>query len=95
MVFRLSGESIKHREGMTNIISAGISVGNVQVPGEGQPIILMADRPTSGGYARISKVITVDLTLLAQMRPGDKQRFRETTLEKAQQFYLDRHTGIY
>jgi hypothetical protein len=67
-----SGEPIRHKEGMTNIISAGISLGTVQVPGDGQPIILMADRQTSGGYARIANVITADLTLLAQMRPGDK-----------------------
>jgi allophanate hydrolase subunit 2 len=95
MGYRLSGEPIKHKEGMTNIISAGISMGTVQVPGDGQPIILMADRQTSGGYTRIANVITVDLTLLAQMRPGDTLRFRETTIEKAQQFYLDWHTGIY
>ncbi len=88
MGYRLSGEPIKHREGMTNIISAGISPGTVQVPADGQPIILMADRQTSGGYARIANVITVDLTLLAQMRPGDIVRFQETTLVKAQQFIL-------
>ncbi len=90
MGYRLSGEPIKHREGMTNIISAGISLGTVQVPGDGQPIILMADRQTSGGYARIACVITVDLTLLAQMRPGDIISFGETTLDHASKFYLDR-----
>ncbi len=88
MGYRLSGEPIKHKEGMTNIISAGISLGTVQVPGDGQPIILMADRQTSGGYARIANVISVDLTLLAQMRPGDKVCFREITLVKAQQLIL-------
>jgi biotin-dependent carboxylase-like uncharacterized protein len=94
MGYRLTGEPIKHKEGMTNIISAGISLGTVQVPGDGQPIILMADRQTSGGYARIANVITVDLTLLAQMRPGDKMRLRETTLEKAQHVYIDRYDQI-
>jgi biotin-dependent carboxylase-like uncharacterized protein len=88
MGYRLTGETIKHKEGMTNIISAGISLGTVQVPGDGQPIILMADRQTSGGYARIANVITTDLTLIAQMRPGDKVRFEETTLVKAQQIVL-------
>jgi biotin-dependent carboxylase-like uncharacterized protein len=91
MGYRLSGEPIKHKEGMTNIISAGISMGTVQVPGDGEPIILMADRQTSGGYARIANVITVDLTLLAQMRPGDRIRFKETTLDMAQRHYLDRY----
>lgn len=90
MGYRLSGEPIKHREGMTNIISAGISPGTVQVPGDGQPIILMADRQTSGGYARIANVITADLTLLAQMRPGDKIFFNETSLEIAQQLCIER-----
>jgi len=90
MGYRLSGEPIEHREGMTNIISAGISLGTVQVPGDGQPIILMADRQTSGGYARIANVIAVDLTLLAQMKPGDKVRFKETSLDLAQQLYSSR-----
>jgi len=83
MGYRLTGEPIRHKEGMTNIISAGISLGTVQVPGDGQPIILMADRQTSGGYARIANVIAADLTLIAQMRPGDKIRFKETTLDVA------------
>lgn len=82
---RLSGEPIMHKEGMSGIISAGVSAGTVQVPGDGQPIILMADNQTSGGYARIANVITVDLTLLAQMRPRDTIRFRETTIEHARQ----------
>ena len=94
MGYRLSGEPIRHKEGMTNIISAGISMGTVQVPGDGQPIILIADRQTSGGYVRLANVITVDLTLLAQMRPGDILRFRETTLEKSQQLYFERIAGI-
>jgi len=75
---------------MPGIISAGVSAGTVQVPGDGQPIVLMADRQTSGGYARIANVITVDLTLLAQMRPGDTIRFMETTLDHARQLYIDR-----
>jgi allophanate hydrolase subunit 2 len=90
MGYRLSGEPIMHREGMSGIISAGVSAGTVQVPGDGQPIVLMADRQTSGGYARIANVITVDLTLLAQMRPGDTIRFMETTLDHARQLYIDR-----
>ncbi len=90
MGYRLSGEPIKHKEDMTNIISAGISLGTVQVPGDGQPIILMADRQTSGGYARIANVITADLTLIAQMRPGDMIHFKETTMDMAQRHYIDR-----
>jgi len=94
MGYRLSGEPIRHKEGMTNIISAGISLGTVQIPGDGQPIILMADRQTSGGYARIASVITDDLPLLAQMRPGDKIRFKETTIEIAQKLILERRNSL-
>jgi biotin-dependent carboxylase-like uncharacterized protein len=94
MGYRLSGEPIRHKEGMTNIISAGTSLGTVQVPGDGQPISLMADRQTSGGYARIANIITVDLALLAQMRPGDKVRFKETILDRARQLYHDRMTEL-
>lgn len=57
MGYRLTGEPIKHKDGMTNIISAGISMGTVQVPGDGQPIILMPKHQTSNGYARIANVI--------------------------------------
>jgi len=95
MGYRLKGEPIRHKEGMTNIISAGISLGTVQVPGDGQPIILMADRQTSGGYARIANVITADLTLLAQMRPGDKVRFKETTLNISQQLCIERYKILF
>ena len=94
MGYRLTGEPIKHKEGMTNIISAGISLGTVQVPGDGQPIILMTDRQTSGGYARIANVITVDLTLLAQMRPGGRIQFKETTLDIAQQVSISRQLAL-
>jgi allophanate hydrolase subunit 2 len=89
--YRLSGEPIRHKEGMTNLISAGISLGTVQVPADGQPIILMADHQTSGGYARIANVITVDLTLLAQMRPGGILRFKEISLDLVHQLNTDRH----
>ncbi len=95
MGYRLTGEPVMHREGMAGIISAGVSAGTVQVPGDGQPIILMADRQTSGGYARIASVITVDMTLLAQMRPGDTIRFKETTLDHARQLYVDRLRMLY
>ena len=94
MGYRLSGEPIRQKEGMTSIISAGISLGTVQVPGDGQPIVLMADRQTSGGYARIANVITSDLTLLAQMRPGDIIHFEETTLDIAQQVCISRQQTL-
>jgi antagonist of KipI len=94
MGYRLSGEPVIRREGRGDIISAGISQGTIQVPGDGQPIILMADRQTSGGYARIACVISVDLTLVAQMIPGDTVRFKEISLEKAQELLKERQRLI-
>jgi antagonist of KipI len=94
MGYRLSGEAVTHREGKNGIISAGISQGTIQVPGDGQPIILMADRQTSGGYARIANVISADLTLVAQMIPGDTIRFSEIALDKAQQLLTERQRVI-
>ncbi len=83
MGYRLDGEQIVHKPGGADIISAGLSAGTVQVPGDGKPIVLMADRQTTGGYARIANVITADLTLVAQMKPGDTMRFCEVTLDHA------------
>ena len=57
------------------IISSGIVPGTIQITGSGQPIILMADAQTTGGYLRLGNVITPDLDRLAQLRPGDKIRF--------------------
>jgi len=90
MGYRLSGEMIKHKAGRADIISAGISPGTIQIPGNGQPIILMADRQTTGGYTRIANIITADLQLAAQFKPGDKIRFREVTIEEAQNILSDR-----
>lgn len=90
MGYRLSGKAVTHTEAGADIISSGISRGTVQVPGNGQPIILMADRQTSGGYTRIACVISADLTLVAQMKPGDIIRFREITIDKAQELYAER-----
>lgn len=63
-------------------------LGTVQVPGDCQPIIQMADRQTSGSYARIANLITVDLTFLAQMRLGDRMRLRDKTLGIAPHLYI-------
>lgn len=83
MGYRLSGEKIQHKNS-ADIISSGISLGAVQVPGDGQPIIMMADRQTIGGYTKIAQVIASDIPTLAQMRPGDTIRFKEVSLEEAQ-----------
>lgn len=70
----LEGPILKHSLGF-NIVSDGISMGAIQVPGEGQPIVLMADRQPTGGYPKIATVIGADLGRLAQARPGAQIRF--------------------
>ncbi len=86
MGYRLEGAKIEHKEG-ADIISDGIVVGSVQVPGHGSPIIMMADRQTTGGYTKIATVITEDLSTLAQMAPGNAIRFEILSIEKAQDLY--------
>ncbi len=82
MGYRLAGEKIEHKLS-SDIISSGISFGTIQVPAHGEPIIMMADRQTTGGYTRIANVIYVDLPYLAQLQPGDTIRFQEIKLEEA------------
>lgn len=77
---RMEGPAVESIRG-TDIISDGIVFGSVQVTSAGQPIILMADRQTTGGYAKIATVCSADLPLLAQCRPGDKVHFMKKDLE--------------
>lgn len=80
-------EPVKHlNDG--NIISDGIACGSIQVPTNGQPIIMLSDRQTVGGYTKIGTVITVDLAKLAQAKPGMHVRFAEVSLELAQELYI-------
>lgn len=67
--------------GGTDIVSDGIAFGSIQVANSGQPIVLMADRQTTGGYAKIGTVVSSDLPLLAQALPGTKVRFAPVTVE--------------
>lgn len=90
MGIRLSGPVIPVEKGTADIISAGTSPGTMQVSGDGQPIVLMADRQTTGGYSRIANVASVDLPTLAQLKPGDTIRFREISLDGAQKLMKDR-----
>lgn len=82
MGYRLDGPKIEHVD-TADIVSSGISNGAIQVPGNGKPIIMLADRQTVGGYTKIANVISVDLPFLGQMKPGDTIRFEEVNLDKA------------
>ncbi|WP_419726721.1 biotin-dependent carboxyltransferase family protein [Terrisporobacter petrolearius] len=85
---RLDGPIIEH-ETWADIISDGIVLGSIQVPSHGKPIIMLSDRQTTGGYAKIATVISVDIGKLAQRKTGDKIKFEKISLEKAQQLYRD------
>ena len=80
---RLEGPAIEHA-GAADIISDWIPLGGIQVPGNGKPIILLADRQTTGGYTKIATVIGPDIPKLAQVRPGDHVRFQALAIAEAQ-----------
>jgi len=93
MGLRLTGPVLHHITG-PDILSAGINFGAIQVAGDGQPIVLMADRQTTGGYTRIASVISVDLPLMAQAKPGDTVRFHSIDISDAQRLLLERERQI-
>lgn len=78
MGYRLEGPKIEHTRG-PDLFSCGIPFGGMQVPGAGQPIVLLADHQTVGGYTMIATVIQADIPLVAQCLPGDRLRFRSVT----------------
>ena len=82
MGYRLQGPAVHHREG-ADIISDAVPWGAVQVPGNGLPIITMADGQTTGGYPKIAAAISADLGLLAAAAPGDSLSFRRCGLGEA------------
>lgn len=88
MGYRLEGPQIQHKEG-ADIISDGIAIGSIQVPGHGFPIVMMADRQTTGGYTKIATVITPDLPKLAQAKPRDTIVFKAVSLEDVNDIYRE------
>jgi antagonist of KipI len=94
MGYRLEGPPLPHRS-QTELISEGMSFGAIQIPANGKPIVMMADCPTTGGYPKIGTVASADLPLLAQCVPNKSRiRFRETTVEKAQEKYRELMRGL-
>ncbi|MGI6076474.1 MAG: biotin-dependent carboxyltransferase family protein [Pyramidobacter sp.] len=79
---RLEGDSVIHHVKGPDIVSDGIPMGAVQVPGSGLPIVMMADRQTTGGYVKIAVVHALDVARLAQKMPGDKVRFARISVEE-------------
>jgi len=82
MAYFLDGPRLTHARGY-NIVSDGIAMGAIQVPGDGRPIVLMADRQSTGGYPKIATIIGPDLGRLAQARPGTVFRFADVSIGEA------------
>jgi antagonist of KipI len=80
---RLRGERIAHTAGH-DILSDGIALGSIQVPGDGQPIALLVDRQSTGGYTKVATVCSFDIGRLGQVKPGRRLRFRAVELGDAQ-----------
>lgn len=79
---RLDGPVVAH-SGKADIVSDGMPAGAVQIPGDGKPIIMLADRQTTGGYAKIACVASCDLDIAGQLRPGTRVRFVPISVEQA------------
>jgi antagonist of KipI len=93
MGYRLKGPRIEHKDG-PDILTDATPPGSIQVPGDGMPIILLADGQTTGGYSKIATVVSVDQDLLAQARPGDRVRFARVTILEAYRFFREREENI-
>ena len=93
MGMRLEGAVMKNIVN-TNIRSEGITKGAIQVPADGQPIVLLTDYPTIGGYPKIANVISADYDLLIQRTPGEKIFFKLIVLSEAEQLYKEHIKSI-
>lgn len=93
MGYRLDGPALL-RQDTVELISEAMSFGTIQVPSDGLPIVLMAERHSAGGYPKIAHVISVDLPLLAQLAPQQHVRFKLINLEAAQSLYLQREKTL-
>lgn len=94
MGYRLEGEHVLTTKEKFDLLSEAVTFGTIQVPSSGHPIILMADRQTTGGYPKIAQVITVDLPKLAQLQPFAKIRFQLISLEEAQELIIQKENKI-
>lgn len=93
MGYKLEGHPLKMTEEF-DLISEGVTFGTIQVPSSGQPIILMADRQTVGGYPKIAQVISADLPKLAQSLPMNQMRFQLVTIREAEQALINREQAL-
>jgi len=87
MGVRLEGEAVEHVDD-ANIISNGIPFGAIQIPDSGQPIIMLSDRQTVGGYTKIGTIINIDMPMIAQCKAGDRVRFKTINIYEAQELFV-------
>lgn len=93
MGYRLQGPKLALAR-RKEILSEGVAPGTVQVTPAGEPLVLMADAQTTGGYPKIAQVAAVDLSVLAHKKPGDEVRFVPVEVEEAQRLYLAREKDL-
>jgi antagonist of KipI len=93
MAARLEGAELP-RTNPVEMLSEAVAPGTIQVANDGQPIVLLGDCQTIGGYPKIAHVITVDIPIAAQLRPNDTVRFRETTLTEAHALFVRRENDL-
>ena len=92
MGVRLEGPPLRY-DG-PELLSKAVAAGTIQVPPAGQPILLLPDCQTVGGYPKLASVITVDLPIAAQLRPGDRVRFQLVRLAEAHLLLLEREREL-
>ena len=90
---RLKGPRIAHARGH-DIISDGIALGAVQVPGDGQPIVLLVDRQSTGGYTKVATVCSFDIARIGQVKPGQRMRFTAVEVAEAQRLLREADASV-
>lgn len=88
MGYRLEGQNVISLDKPFNLLSEAVTIGTIQLPPSGKPILLMADRQTTGGYPKIAQIITADLHRVAQLGPKQSLHFELVTLEQAERAYF-------
>ena len=90
---RLKGERVTHVRGH-DIVSDGIPLGAIQVTGDGQPIVLLADRQSTGGYTKLATACSFDVGRIAQVRPGRSLRFQAIGVDEAHRLYRKHEAAL-
>jgi len=93
MGLRLEGAPLSHIS-IRQMITEGVSIGAIQVPPGGLPIILFVDQQTTGGYPKIGNVISADLHRVGQLRPRDEIRFERVTFEAARSLLVEQERAL-